>query len=112
MLGAGLLVEFQTANDATSVVFAEEFGFVGEVVDLVLVNHGCQLRAESSRLTMKNDRNATTIVARPSKMKIHAQPGLPPIPSICTMAAASRPPKDPARAAAEKKMAARMPNSE
>jgi hypothetical protein len=44
-------------------------------------------------------------------MKIQAQPGLPPTPSIFDMAAASKPPKDPARAAIEKNMAARNPIS-
>jgi hypothetical protein len=34
------------------------------------------------------------------------------MPFICAIPAARRPPKEPARAAAEKKMAARMPNSE
>lgn len=46
------------------------------------------------------------------RTKIQAQPGFPPMPSICAIAAARSPPKEPASAAAEKKMAARMPNSE
>jgi hypothetical protein len=41
----------------------------------------------------------------PSRMKIHAQPGLPPFPFIRLIAAARRPPKEPDTAAAEKKMA-------
>jgi len=45
-------------------------------------------------------------------MKIQAQPGFPPIPSIFDIAAASSPPKAPEAVAAEKKMAARVPNSE
>lgn len=45
------------------------------------------------------------IVKRPSRMKIQAQPGWPRIPSIFSMAAARRPPKEPERAAAEKKIA-------
>jgi hypothetical protein len=44
-------------------------------------------------------------VARPSRMKIQDQPGSPPTPFILAMAAARRPPKEPARAAALKKMA-------
>jgi len=52
------------------------------------------------------------IVARPSRMKIHAQPGFPPTPSMLAMAAASKPPNEPAKAAALKKMAARIPNSD
>jgi len=39
------------------------------------------------------------------------QPCFPAMPFIFAIAAASSPPKDPASAAAEKKMAARMPNS-
>lgn len=54
----------------------------------------------------------TRTVASPSKMKIQAHPLLPPMPSICPIAAASKPPNEPDTAAAEKKMAARMPNSE
>jgi hypothetical protein len=44
-------------------------------------------------------------VAKPSRMKIHCQPLRPPIPVIFAMAAASKPPKDPAKAAALKKIA-------
>jgi hypothetical protein len=44
-------------------------------------------------------------------MNIQAHPGLPPMPSIFAIAAASKPPKLPASAAAEKKMADRIPNS-
>lgn len=50
-------------------------------------------------------------VAMPSMINIHDQPLLPPTPSIFPIAAASRPPKEPDTAAAEKKMAARAPNS-
>ena len=45
-------------------------------------------------------------------MKIHAHPALCPMPDINPMAAARSPPKEPETAAALKKMAARMPNSE
>lgn len=34
-------------------------------------------------------------IPKPSKMKIHAQPGYPPAPSISAMAAARRPEKAP-----------------
>jgi hypothetical protein len=44
-------------------------------------------------------------VTRLSMMKIHAQPGRPPIPSILSMAAERRQPKEQETAAAEKKMA-------
>jgi hypothetical protein len=53
-----------------------------------------------------------TTVASPSRMKIHAHAGLPATPSMFAMAAASRPPKAPETVAAEKKSAARRPNSE
>lgn len=52
------------------------------------------------------------MVMRPSRMKIQAQPALPPTPSIWLIAAARRPPKEPAIAAALKKIAERTPNSE
>jgi hypothetical protein len=55
--------------------------------------------------TKKNDKRPKPTVTTPSMMKIHAQPGLPPRPSRCAIAAARRPPKDPEKAAAEKKMA-------
>jgi len=79
---------------------------------------------------IQKDRNPATTVARPSKMKIHAQPGFPPMPSIFEIAAlrkaksmgilekadilhtASKPPNAPDTEAAEKKSAKRMPNSE
>lgn len=114
MFGAGLFVKFQPTDHATTVVFAQEFGIVGKVVDLGSKVSQMMLgtRKHMVELAMKKDRRAMIKVARPSRMKIQAQPGLPPTPSICTMAAASRPPNDPARAAAEKKMAARTPNSE
>ncbi len=41
---------------------------------------------------MKNEATAHKTVKRPSKIKIHAQPGLPPTPSILAIAAARRPP--------------------
>jgi len=41
----------------------------------------------------------------PSIIKIHAQPGRPCLPFRFSIAAASRPPKDPETAAAEKKIA-------
>ena len=43
-------------------------------------------------------------VTRLSMMKIHAQPGRPPIPSILSMAAERRQPKEQETAAAEKKI--------
>ncbi len=45
------------------------------------------------------------MVIIPSMMKIHAQPGRPSRPFRFSIAAARRPPKDPAKAAAEKKTA-------
>jgi hypothetical protein len=42
-------------------------------------------------------------VKSPSRMKIHDQPGRLPTPCMFSMAAARRPPNDPAMAAAEKK---------
>lgn len=53
-----------------------------------------------------------TYVARPSMIKIQAHPPLPPNPSICAIAAARRPPKDPARAALAKNTASRIPSSD
>jgi hypothetical protein len=44
-------------------------------------------------------------VAKPSRMKIQDQPGRPPTPFMFARAAARRPPKDPAKAAALKKIA-------
>ncbi len=44
-------------------------------------------------------------VIKPSRMKIQAQPDLPPIPSISIIPRARRPPKAPAAVAAEKKIA-------
>ena len=79
---------------------------------------------------IQNDKNPATTVTRPSTIKIHAQPGFPPIPSIFEIATfrkaksanipeklrvphtASNPPKAPDIEAAEKKSATRMPNSE
>lgn len=75
---------------------------------------------------------AQIMVNSPSRMKIHAQPGLPPIPCILLMAAARRPPTDdtvnheiqqkqkhlvdilnaPATVAEEKNTATRPPSSE
>lgn len=55
--------------------------------------------------TKKNDRNPKTTVAAPSRMKIHAHPGIPALLSSLKIAAARRPPNDPENAAAEKKMA-------
>lgn len=57
--------------------------------------------------TIQKERSPKPIVTMPSMMKIHAQPGRPPRPSIFVMAAARRPPKDPETAAAEKNMALR-----
>src|SRR5436190_3011031 len=62
--------------------------------------------------TVQNDAIPIAIVAKPSRIKIHAQPGLPPTPFILAMAAARSPPNDPATAAKEKKMAIRIPNSD
>ena len=112
MLGPGLLVEFKAMDHATSVILAEESGFIGEIVDLDLMLAVENVMRVDQAFTMKKDKAATTIATRPSRMKIHAHPGLPPTPSIFTMAAARRPPKEPASAAAEKKMAARTPNSD
>ena len=79
---------------------------------------------------IQNDKNPARTVARPSIIKIHAQPGFPPIPSIFEIATfrkvksvdipgklhiphtASKPPNAPDTDAAEKKSATRMPNSE
>lgn len=47
----------------------------------------------------------------PSRMKIQAQPFLPPTPSISAIPRARRPPKAPAAVAAEKKTAIRRPHS-
>jgi hypothetical protein len=47
----------------------------------------------------------------PSRMKIHAQPLSPAIPSISIMPRARRPPKAPAAVAAEKKIAILEPHS-
>jgi len=63
-------------------------------------------------LTIKNEAMAMQSVTRPSIMKIQDQPCRPPSPSILSIAHARRPPQEPATAAAEKKVAARMPNSE
>lgn len=41
---------------------------------------------------IQKDATAQMMVNRPSRMKIHAQPGLPPIPSMLCIAAAKRPP--------------------
>jgi hypothetical protein len=49
-------------------------------------------------------------VISPSRMKIHDQPGLPPMPLICDIARANRPPKAPANVAAEKNKAIRRPH--
>src|SRR5436190_285906 len=62
--------------------------------------------------TAQNDAIPTRIVAKPSRMKIHAQPGFPPTPRILAIAAARSPPNDPATAAKEKKIAIRIPNSD
>ena len=69
------------------------------------------LASSGKSWTIQYEAKESRMVKRPSKMKIQAQPGLPPTPSKLAIAAASRPPKLPARAAAEKKMARRMPNS-
>jgi hypothetical protein len=55
--------------------------------------------------TKKKDRSPKRIVAAPSSMKIHAHPGIPNFLLRLKIAAARRPPKDPLKAAAEKKMA-------
>jgi hypothetical protein len=52
-----------------------------------------------------------TVVAMPSRIKIHDHPGRPPTPSSSMMPRASRPPNAPAAVAAEKKMASRRPHS-
>jgi len=54
---------------------------------------------------MKKERRPMPTVMMPSIMKIHAQPGRPPLPFRFSIAAARRPPKEPEKAAAEKKMA-------
>jgi len=69
------------------------------------------LASSGKSWTIQKDAIPMTIVARPSRINIHAQPGFPPTPSIFAMAAARSPPKDPAKAAAEKNTAERMPNS-
>ncbi|KAG6552271.1 hypothetical protein Mapa_006122 [Marchantia paleacea] len=61
--------------------------------------------------TSQNEAKPARTVTRPSRMNIHAQPGKLPTPSIFEIAAARRPPKAPETVAAEKKIAARKPNS-
>lgn len=56
-------------------------------------------------------KQATTKVASPSRMKIHAQDFLPPTPSILLIPKARRPPKAPAAVAAEKNRAILKPHS-
>jgi hypothetical protein len=110
MLGTGLAVKFQSADDTATVVIRKESRVVGKVMHLKhisVVAPACQ-----GILTIQKDINPITTVAKPSRMKIHAHPGLPPTPSMFSMAAASSPPNDPARAAALKKIAARTPNSD
>jgi hypothetical protein len=51
----------------------------------------------------KNDATPNTTVKRPSRMKIQAQPGRPPIPFILIIPYARRPEKAPDREAVEKK---------
>src|ERR1051326_2443336 len=70
------------------------------------------LASSGKSCTIQYDAMPTRIVKRPSRMKIQAQPGLPPTPFMLVIAAASNPPNDPATAAAEKKIAARTPNSD
>jgi hypothetical protein len=54
---------------------------------------------------MKKERRPNPTVMMPSIMKIQAQPGRPARPFRFSIAAASRPPKEPENAAAEKNMA-------
>jgi hypothetical protein len=54
---------------------------------------------------MKKDSSPKPTVMMPSIMKIQAQPGRPALPFRFSIAAARRPPKEPEKAAAEKKIA-------
>jgi hypothetical protein len=54
---------------------------------------------------MKKERRPNPMVTIPSTMKIHAQPGRPARPLSFSIAAASKPPNEPEKAAAEKKIA-------
>ena len=60
---------------------------------------------------MKKDAMAQRTVRRPSRMKIHDQPGLPPTPSIFAIAAARSPLNAPAMVAEEKNTPIRVPSS-
>ena len=61
--------------------------------------------------TIHQQARPTRAVAMPSRMKIQDQPARPAMPSILAMAAARRPPKEPASAAEEKNSDERMPIS-
>lgn len=60
---------------------------------------------------MKKDAIAQRTVKSPSRIKIHAQPGLPPTPSILARAAARSPLNAPAIVAEEKNTPTRVPSS-
>jgi hypothetical protein len=110
VLSWGLSIGFETAKYTQAIIVGQEFGVVWEVVNKPVARDTDEYSGQTFlwnlSATASHDKKVYC-----TKMKIQAHPGLPPIPSICAIAAASKPPKLPASAAAEKKMADRIPNS-
>jgi hypothetical protein len=111
MLSGRLPIGFQATKDTLTIVVGEEFGIVWKIMDEPVAGYADEYGGETFLYRWSVNTYGHADGVRGTKMKIHAQPGLPPIPSIFAIAAASKPPKLPASAAAEKKIADRMPNS-
>ena len=111
MLSGGLSVDFQAVEHTLAVVVGEEFGIVWKVMDEPVAGDANEYSGKTFLCRCSVDARDHAGGVRDTKMKIHAHPGFPPMPSIFAIAAANKPPKLPASAAAEKKIADRIPNS-
>jgi len=113
VFGTGLLVFFESSDDSSAVINREESCLVGEIVDHPVRNNA----NDYSDQAFENENPSlypefVSIRLQGVAFSVFlTQPGLPPTPFICAIPAAKSPPNDPASAAAEKKMAARMPSS-
>jgi hypothetical protein len=113
MFGTGLLVFLESSNYPGAIVDGEEFSLVREIVDHPVRNdtndYGNQTFEDED--PSLNGELLEFMASSVRRSILLTQPGLPPTPFICAIPAARRPPNDPASAAAEKKMAARIPSS-
>ena len=110
----GLVILFEAAEGECLLFWLEERRFVREVM-----HHPVTCKADQYSDQAFEDEDLVVVSmallnlgVNSSAKHTQAQPAFPPIPFICAIAAANKPPKLPAKAAAEKKIAARIPNSD